>query len=293
MGGIIRCFVKKYNFNYTDIKKDINICLISDIHYNSSFNDNNLIKINDTIYNNNPDYVVIAGDIIDSLDIINDNKVANLYNWLNDLGSSIPVIIVFGNHDISKNKKLRNYSKRHYLFNKYVNDLNKLNVHLLDNSIYEDNYVRFVGFNLPINTYHACNASLLECNFYNSLDMNMFIAKKNKLNVCITHNPMNVCNDDVKNILGNFDLILTGHMHNGLVFSFIDRIFDSNWGIIDPDHKILPKVSRNMVSLDKDKYLIISGGITKLSPTSGIFKYGNFLFPMEVDRINVKKKIKK
>lgn len=203
----------------------------------------------------------------------------------------IPVIIILGNHDIYR-ENIYNDNDFFNRFSKYCSDLENLNVILLRNDIYEDRYVRFVGFELPTYTYHSCNSIDLEKDFYNNLDINLFISKNNKLNVCVVHNPINICNKEIKNILKNFDVILAGHMHNGLVISFVDRISKNNWGLIDPDKKFFSKVSRNIIKIRRNKYLIISGGITKLSNRSGIFKYGNFLFPMEIDIINFNGKAK-
>ena len=75
--------------------------------------------------------------------------------------------------------------------------------------------------------------------------------------------------------------------------NFIDKIFNGNRGIIDPEKKLFPKYARNSVDIGNNKHLVISGGITKLSKTSGIFRFGDILYPMEIDQVNIKKKIKK
>ena len=291
---IINCIVKRYNFSYSKIKDDIKICLISDIHYSESFCNNNLIKLKNKIDNLHPNYIVIAGDLIDSLDVVNDDKINYFYDWLNDIGNGdIPVIVVLGNHDIYKSKKMKYYDKFDTLYCNFLDRLGKLNVILLNNSVYEDRFVRFVGFNLPSECYHSCNSISLEEKFYSNLDMNLFIGKRNKVNIAIIHSPMGVFNDNIRNMLSNFDIILSGHMHNGLVFNFIDKMFGGNWGIIDPNKKFFSKCARNNVEIGINKYLIISGGVTKLSRSSGAFWYGNFLYPMEIDELNINKKNKK
>ena len=171
--------------------------------------------------------------------------------------------------------------------------MSKLNIKFLNNSVYEDRYVRFVGFTLPSNCYNKENSLEFEKNFYNSLDTDLFLGNDNKVNIAIIHNPRNVCNDSILNKLCNFDIILSGHMHNGLIFNFIDKIFNGNRGIIDRYKKLFPKYARNSVDIGNNKHLVISGGITKLSKDSGIFRFGNFLYPMEISQVNIKKKIKK
>ena len=222
--------------------------------------------------------------------------MCNYYLWLDSLGlinnKRIPVIIVLGNHDIYKEKYLSDLDYN-YLYDRFCNDLESLHVTLLNNSVYEDRYVRFVGFLQPSCIYHSKDSLMLEKDFYNSLDINLFIGKNNKLNICVIHNPMNFYDKNIKNILKNFDLVFAGHMHNGLIISFIDRLFKGNWGLIDPDKKFFSKISRNCLKLGRNKYLVISGGITKLSNRVGFLKSGNILFPMELDVINIYRKAKK
>ena len=209
------------------------------------------------------------------------------------MGNISNVIVSLGNHDINKDKKLKYYNTVDILYNNFLDNMSKLNIKFLNNSVYEDKNVRFVGFNLPINCYNKENSLEFENIFYNSLDTDLFLGNDNKINIAIIHNPMNVCNDSILKKLCNFDIILSGHMHNGLVFNFIDKIFNGNRGIIDPEKKLFPKYARNSVDIGNNKHLVISGGITKLSKTSGIFRFGDILYPMEIDQVNIKKKIKK
>ncbi len=227
------------------------------------------------------------------MDIVNDNRINCFYDWVKELTNNYKVIIVLGNHDINKSKKLKFYDVRDELYDKYISNLKECNVFLINDNVYEDRFVRFVGFNLPVGAYYSSKNLEIEKNYYSSLDMSLFISKKNKVNIAVIHSPINMFDEDIRNILNNFDIILTGHMHNGLVFSFIDRLFSDNRGLVSPSKKLFPKYSRNLVKLDLNKYLIISGGITKLSKSSGMIRLFNFFYPMEIDEINIKKKIKK
>ena len=218
-----------------------------------------------------------------------------LYDWLDNLGNindrMVPVIAILGNHDLSDGRELSLKYKE--LFKKYIKKLNKLNIYFLNNTIYEDKYVRFVGFTIPGNFYYDKDSLNLEKKFFDDLDYNLFLGKKNKLNVAITHNPVNIVNDDITNRLSNFDIVLAGHMHNGLILPVLDNFLKGNKGFIDPTKRFFPKISRNSILVGKNKYLIISGGVTKLSKASRIFHYGNILYPMEITDININKKIKK
>ena len=278
-----RIINKDYSFSFNKINDNIKICLFSDIHISNSFNIDNLTKIKSIINRNNPDYIFIAGDIIDSLKVINNNKIDIFYEWLNNLGNidnkMVPVICILGNHDY--------YSYSSVKFDRYMDSLSKLNIYLLDNSVYEDEYIRVVGFNVPSFAYHSKNSFSNFKKYIMGLDNKLFSDFDNKVNIAMIHNPLFVINPLFKDKFDNFDLILAGHMHNGLMLPFLDSLFKGNRGIISPDKKLLPKVSRNKLEINHNKYLVISGGITKLSEGAKRVNKFNIIFPMEINNINI------
>ena len=239
---------------------------------------NNLDIIKDNIIKNNPDYIFIAGDLIDSLKVLSHKKLMSVfYEWLDNLGNNrIPVIVILGNHD--------SYNNTDFRYNIYIENLKKLNISLLDNSIYEDNYIKVSGFTLPKDTYHSSNSLSNTRKYYNKLNKRLF-RKSNKINIALIHNPMYIIN--TIDILSNFDIIMAGHMHNGLMLPFMEKVFKSNSGIISPDKKFFPKVSRNQVIINNNKFLLISGGITKLSKSAGLLNKFSILYPMEITNINI------
>ena len=52
--------------------KDITLIHLADIHFSKSFNNKKFDKMKEVIYKNNPDYVVITGDMIDNPSITKD-----------------------------------------------------------------------------------------------------------------------------------------------------------------------------------------------------------------------------
>ena len=85
-----------------------------------------------------------------------------------------------------------------------------------------------------------------------------------------------------------YDLVLSGHMHNGLILRILDKIIKNNYGLISPDKRFFAKNTRGKI---KTKYytIIITGGITKLSPSSTkILSKLNGLYPISINKITVK-----
>ena len=163
-----KVIIKKYNlYNKKVGKKNIKIALISDIHISNVTKMKNLYHLKDKINNLNPNYICIAGDIIDSINVITNTKIMDkFYDWLYNLGNingkSIPVLISLGNHDING----INESNKEKYYN-YIKKLTSQNTHLLDNSYYEDKNVFIAGFTQPMNAYFTHNSLNEEKIYYN------------------------------------------------------------------------------------------------------------------------------
>ena len=124
-----------------------NIVLISDIHYYSKKDINNLNKILDNIKKINPDYICISGDIIDKSEI---DDFDYFLIWLEKLSNINKVIICLGNHEFYVNKKNSIYR----LNEEYINRIKKItNLYLLDNDNIVLDGINFIGLTLPIEHY--------------------------------------------------------------------------------------------------------------------------------------------
>ena len=87
------------------VKNKIKIVLLSDIHFSKYFIIDNLELIRNSVKKLEPDYICIAGDIIDEISVIYDTKLINiLTNFLTDLAKISKVFISLGNHDIRDNQ---------------------------------------------------------------------------------------------------------------------------------------------------------------------------------------------
>lgn len=276
--------------------KDINIILISDIHYSSTVSIKRLNEIKDKIDKLNPDYICIAGDIIDSLNFISDKvRMNSFYNWIHKLGyinnKYIPVLISIGNHDtlyVEKNHK-RKQIHNSSLYQEFVSNIKSPNIYILDNNIYTDNYVNIVGFTHPKELYHSNKLTNLDKEYYSNINKKLLNPSTNKLNIALIHSPIKLEKPYISDKLKKFDLILSGHMHNGLMPPIIEKILKGNYGIIYPNKQLFPKIARGLIKINNNTNLIISGGITKLQWTSGILHYGNIMFPMHIENIKIKK----
>ncbi len=264
------------------LKKDITFIHIGDIHYNETTSTKKLEYIKYAIEDAHPDYIFITGDLLDKPKITkNKEKIKLLVSWLNSLGNIAKVFISLGNHDIILEEDYKFFNK--------LNDIN--NIYVLNNQSYEDENVFISGFTLPTNYYyniekHEDEDALLET-LQNNFNLVTNLPKK-KYKVALIHSPILLSEKKVVEKLKEYDLILSGHMHNGLIPRILDKIIKNNYGLISPDKRLFAKNTRGKI---KTKYytIIITGGITKLSPSSTkILSKLNGLYPISINKITVK-----
>ena len=261
------------------VKNKIKVVLLSDIHFSKYFIIDNLELIKSSIKKLEPDYICIAGDTIDEVSVIYDTKLINiLNNFLNDLAKISKVFISLGNHDIKENKDLL-----------YFKDLKIDNLYVLNNSYYIDKKVVINGYNMPREYYYNNHGGEDAKAMYQDLLKNkdkLYFSDK-LFNISLIHSPINILDKDVSNYLKKCDLILCGHMHNGLVFRWLDKLVKNNYGLVSPSKGLFPDMARGYKKIG-DSNIIISGGVTKLSNNSGkILRVLNRIYPISINYIEV------
>ena len=273
---------------HNKITKDITLIHISDIHFNKYTKEKKLNNIKETIYKSNPDYIVITGDTIDEPSIIKDKvKIKTLLVFLTDIAKTSKVIISLGNHDIFMNEDF-----------KFFKNLNGLkNIYILNNESYLDETIYISGFTLPTSYYYNISKReskelLLEhLKKHKKLTTNLpvFIPK-----VSLIHSPMKLSDKEVLTVLKEYDLLLSGHTHNGMVPKILNHLFKPNQGIISPNKKLFPELARGKLEINafnKKITIIINGGITKLGEKSaGILSKLNFLYNIDINKIIITNK---
>jgi len=273
-----------YNKNF---KNDIKIIHISDIHFNINTTSKKLDILSESIIREKTDYVMITGDTIDRAEIIdNEDKIKELVAFLKKIAKSTKIIISIGNHDTFKNCRI---------FFKKIDDIN--NIWVLDNLSYTDDYIYVAGFTLPNNYYYNDSGDESTEYLCDTLDKYNDFWKKmpnNKIKIAMIHSPIKLTEDLVLAKLANFDLVLCGHTHDGVVPEFLKLFFRGNRGIISPLKKFFPKIARGKIVKcvnNKELVIIISGGVTKISPMNiKLFNILNFVYYIGVNRIIIKGK---
>lgn len=198
--------VKEYNIINKKFPSEfygLKIVHISDIHYGKHFNKEKLEKVANKINEINPDIVVLTGDLLDKK--LNDEQINELKELLLKFNSRLGKYIISGNHDI-----------KHDYFDYIIKDSGFINI--------DDSYTIIYGKNS--NIMISGISSNIESNktIDEKLSESINYSNNNKIDykILLIHEPDYI--DDIKNI--NYDLILSGHSHNGQVrFPIIGAIY--------------------------------------------------------------------
>ncbi len=224
--------VTRYDIKDKRIDKDLKLLVLSDLH-DRNINDK-LVKI---IKEEDPDYIICSGDIIDGRYITDrefrkTDVFINLCKRLSDYN----IIYTYGNHEFYVTKE---YSKE------YRKKLDQTNVNILNNKCVKlTKNIKISGLVYDKKYYNRRKYTLTDEYIESQVGK---IDKKN-YNILIAHNPL-TC-EPYSNY--GFDTTISGHVHGGVI-----RIFT---GLLSPEYRFFPKYSAGLYKI-KDMNLIVSRGI--------------------------------
>ena len=259
------------------------IALLTDIHYYSNKDRKKLDLLYDNLKNEKYDYLCIVGDFIDEAMI---KDVDIFINWLKKVSGLSKIFISIGGHDIVKKVKKREYYYNEEVYSK-IKEIK--NVYLLDNDVYVDCDIRFIGLTLPLDYYYKYKENL---NYFMRYVNNNFETYEDKYNILLCHTPIPLTkleNYDNVRLLKNIPLALSWHTHAGIVPKFLRGIMKGR-GIFSPHHgKMFPKDSYGLIKKENTQ-IIISSGVTKASHSNPL-PFVDCFFDREITFVNLKKKV--
>ena len=234
--------VTNYTVSSIKIPKEFDgfkILQLSDLH-NYSFGKNNK-KILKIIEKQSPDIIVFTGDMVNT----NSKNYNNFYNLAKNLAKNYPTYYIMGNHELKLSGKEQL---------QMILKLKSLGINVLNNSeaaIAQGGELIYLhGLHQPVLTYKN--------NFKNNDYYDFTLAQMTQLlhspnpnyfNVLLAHSPFDF------EIFANWgaDLVLSGHVHGGLIRApFIG-------GILSPERALFPKYSAGEYNIGDSKMLVSRG----------------------------------
>lgn len=274
---------------YNDRVKGVTrIVMISDIHISENTKEEVLDNIVRKISTYKPDYICIPGDLIDYAEVIEDLRIKKMtLQFLNNLSSLCPVILSIGNHDFSAHgdKDWVCYYNKDFFGE--VGSINGLT--LVDNDSFFDGKVFISGYSQPFDFYFNSSHEDTEVmkKDLEKLKNITSVKQYETPRICLIHSPLRLDESDINVYFKDYDLLMSGHMHEGIMPPILDEIIPGNRGLIAPSKFLFPKNARGIVKLENN-YLVISGGIVKFSSSAPkICQIADCFFPMSINVIDL------
>ncbi|WP_195515215.1 metallophosphoesterase [Paraclostridium bifermentans] len=248
--GILMCFitkidVTKYTISNEKIPEEFNgfkIVQLSDFH-SQGYRDTTE-KLISKVKDINPDIIVMTGDMV-SWDMEDIEEVKILIKSLVEV---YPIYYIDGNHE-----HLAEISRpgRYVAFNEFMQELGVTTIKNDYVEIYKGNKsINLYGINLPLDgaTGLYVNRFQLEENY---VEKTLSEADKEKFNILLAHTPTFI----KQYSQWGADLVLSGHMHGGIV-----RIPFTNIGLLSPGRTIFPRYAAGKFKVN-DTTMIVNRGI--------------------------------
>lgn len=286
------CKINEHEIYLLNKVENIKIKYFSDLHFTYNFDDRKLDTILSYMNSSFCDYVCCGGDIIDSTNYIRESRIAQkkLLKLLEEISIYRKTFISCGNYDFMKHSDNKCDYDYFQNFCKEINEIPNIQVSCFD-PYYEDDKVIIYMPELDFEFYQNDKNEENIDELINKLNKDKEYSKglyNSKTKIMLINFPYLLTDDRIIKLIKEFDIIISGQMHKGLMHG-LDNIIN-NKGFVSSYLKPFSHNARGVKFLNyngKQIILIFSGGITKLSSDSFIKRNLNRLYPMDFEEVNV------
>ena len=234
--------IVSYKVYSSKIRHKIKIALITDLH--SCYYGENMSTLISHIENQNPDLVLLGGDIFNNR--IYDNT--NALTFLKRISRMYKCFFVYGNHDY----KAGSLKSVHEIKEKILS----FGITIL-NGTYKTMEIKGQAINIcGIDDPHISHSFDKQISYVGNVSQN------GNYTILLSHRP-ELINEYLKY---NFDLILSGHAHGGQVR--IPKILN---GLYAPNQGLFPKYAGGRYDFEKTCFIISRGLARESVPVPRIF----------------------
>lgn len=266
------------------VNRNLKIVSISDAHDDGKDKRIEFYKkIYQTILTLEPDYICIPGDIIEA----GNTSFANIESLIKDLGQLAHTVISLRNHYL----QLDDYNKQ-VMYDWYMNLKKYSNIHPLDNDSFETEDVRFVGFTETLDSYLKQHKDEWKKMFIENFNAMNVCLDDSKYNILLAHKPITKEYFDLIPSMQMYNLILSGHMHNGCTPDFLCEFLDQfditrGKGIFGPYFTLFSSHCRGVEKLGNNTYSHISKGLRKFTIDNRLFDFIDSFYNGHIHEINI------
>lgn len=303
----MKIYVNKRYLKSDKVDKNYKIANYTDAHFRGdkfSKDINSAIKVLEKL---EPDMISLTGDFVDSLEYgVNYQK--DLRGYLEYLSSICPTFMSFGSHDLELflrhgdrdnfSEERRKYQEEYFEFLRSIGNSFYPILPESTERIDLDNNISIFGYSYPdqggpkLEKIHGSTEHMQK--YFDAMDLD-----SDRYNILLCHAPLGFFdNGKALRDWGNFDLILSGHNHAGMMPRFLRFL---PFGLIDPDRNILPRDMSGLFDNGNGTVMDISPGFLKVPgvviediPSVGNLMYQcNHIYSREMDLVNINSDIKK
>ena len=211
-----------YRLSSDKISKPVKFVLLADLH-DKKYGKNNE-KLLKAIYEEHPDAVLVAGDILTALEEREENVAEK---FIERLAEKYTIYYGLGNHEAKMRWGRKRFGNR---YEAYMDAIKATGAIILQNEYcnYKDENIRIYGLDMIYHYYKRLKKIEMEETY---LEETLGKFDTDYYNILLAHNPTYF--EDYAKIKP--DLVLSGHLHGGLIrLPFLG-------GVISPSLQLFPK----------------------------------------------------
>ncbi len=211
-----------YRLSSDKISKPVKFVLLSDLHDRKYGKDNE--KLLQAIYEENPDAVLVAGDMLTALE---ERKEKVAEHFISSLGERYSIYYGLGNHEAKMGWGRKRFGN---CYEEYMDAIKDSGAKVLRNEFidFPEEPIRIYGLDMSYRYYKRLHKTKMDEEY---LEETLGRMDTNYYNILLAHNPTYF--EDYAKL--HPDLVLSGHVHGGLVrLPFLG-------GVISPSLKFFPK----------------------------------------------------
>ncbi len=252
--------IRRLTIYSSKIRNSKKILVYSDLHL--GFKDSSNIK---DIFNspelspNAYDYILIPGDLVHCGKRLEDKFIEEyvLHN-LSLLTGNTKTFISIGNHDQYRRLGFERWAP--YDKSNVIPHFNKLpNIEVLDiNKKVTENTIEFSAINNSAYYYLDNHESTKAFEKEYNLSTSRIKFSKDNFSILLTHDPKSIYRLSKENstcFVPETDLVVSGHMHNGLTPNFIQNRLNG-YGFLSPDYTMFPEIAYGIKEVGGTLFLI-------------------------------------